>query len=438
MVVALAAPGSAAADDLLSERLSVSDAVDRTCTERSLSGASGTDQRSVTAPATGWIVARLEGDGPGDWDLGVFDADSGRAVAGSASFGTKEVAQGFVTQGQHLTVQACRRSGGAGANLAVSSTAVDTKAVEPPQLVNVSTPNAARKSELQSLGLDLTEAGGPKALVVVLHGAKDAQKLRDHKFTYTVVVKDLAARDARDRAADQQFSRDVSASDFPSGRTTYRHLADYQNDLKQLARTNPDLVKPIACPRDLERPRGRRDRDHRRRRGQRRQARLPAHGRPPRARVAVGRARDGVRLRAAQGYSDGDARARRLVRDTRTIVIPIVNPDGFNTSREAGELRRRGDGRDAATTTGEQLSRRFTYEYRRKNCRCPTLGGRRLQRSADPASSESASTRTATTAASGAARARAPTCSTQNYRGAGPVLRARDARTSASSSRRAR
>ena len=50
------------------------------------------------------------------------------------------------------------------------------------------------------------------------------------------------------------------------------------------------------------------------------------------------------------GYRRGDARVRRLVSTTRTIVIPIVNPDGFNASREAGELsaRRR---RVAATPT---------------------------------------------------------------------------------------
>jgi hypothetical protein len=39
------------------------------------------------------------------------------------------------------------------------------------------------------------------------------------------------------------------------------------------------------------------------------------------------------------GYRDGDARAQRLVGTTRTIVVPVVNSDGFNASREAGELR---------------------------------------------------------------------------------------------------
>jgi hypothetical protein len=33
------------------------------------------------------------------------------------------------------------------------------------------------------------------------------------------------------------------------------------------------------------------------------------------------------------GYDAGDARAKALVQKTRTIVVPVVNPDGFNYSR---------------------------------------------------------------------------------------------------------
>ena len=37
------------------------------------------------------------------------------------------------------------------------------------------------------------------------------------------------------------------------------------------------------------------------------------------------------------GYKAGDARATRIVQNSRNIVVPIVNPDGFNGSRSAGE-----------------------------------------------------------------------------------------------------
>ena len=63
-----------------------------------------------------------------------------------------------------------------------------------------------------------------------------------------------------------------------------------------------------------------------------------------------------------KGYKAGDARVRRLMDATRTIVIPIVNPDGFNASREAGE----DDGREGPDETANLA---LPYEYHRKNCR---------------------------------------------------------------------
>ena len=63
-----------------------------------------------------------------------------------------------------------------------------------------------------------------------------------------------------------------------------------------------------------------------------------------------------------KGYKAGDARVRTLMDATRTIVVPIVNPDGFNASREAGE----DDGREGPDETANLA---IPYEYHRKNCR---------------------------------------------------------------------
>ena len=49
----------------------------------------------------------------------------------------------------------------------------------------------------------------------------------------------------------------------------------------------------------------------------------------------------------------GDPRAERIVRATRTIVVPIINPDGFAISRSAERLG------DFSV---------FDYEMKRKNC----------------------------------------------------------------------
>ena len=50
---------------------------------------------------------------------------------------------------------------------------------------------------------------------------------------------------------------------------------------------------------------------------------------------------------------------------TRTIVVPIVNPDGFNVSREAGELYMHGDG--AGTTGRQRRDRRRRVHPRRRH-----------------------------------------------------------------------
>ena len=72
------------------------------------------------------------------------------------------------------------------------------------------------------------------------------------------------------------------------------------------------------------------------------------------------------------GYRSGDPRVRDLVSRTRTIVIPIVNPEGFNTSREAGQMAGAGNGRGGPDETPNLL---VPYEYQRKNCRVNNTSG---------------------------------------------------------------
>ena len=116
------------------------------------------------------------------------------------------------------------------------------------------------------------------------------------------------------------------------------------------------------------------------------------------------------------GYKSGDARARRLVGDVRTIVIPVVNPDGFNISREAGEAQGGGDGR-GTPNPGEdnETANIVSHPVRVPAQELPPARGR--ERATAPARRPAwprrAWTRTATTARSGAARARAATSPTR-------------------------
>jgi hypothetical protein len=371
--LSLVAVSQAGAADLVNERVTVAKAVDRTCFTKLLSGSTGVAKRDFTVPATGQLNARLTG-GSGDWDLAVFRKVGGAAIAAGSSRGADEVAGGYGFFGEKLTVQACRRSGtGNAANLNVELIPIENGRPEISKLVNVIAPSRKERNRLNSLGLDVTEHGTSKTLGVVLHGADDEAKLRKAGFDFKVEIPDLVADSARARKADARFKTTASASKLPSGRTAYRRLADYTEELKKLAADNPTLVKPITLPfktwegRTVE--------------GIEITENVSARdGKPVFLQMGVHHAREWPSGEHAMewayelinGYKSGDARTKKLVQNTRTIVVPIVNPDGFNASREAGELQGGGDGRGTpnAGETDETVNiLTHPNEYRRKNCR---------------------------------------------------------------------
>jgi Zinc carboxypeptidase len=380
IVGALAAAIPASAAGLLSKQVSAGQAVDRSCTAKRLSDGDGYAHDTVTMPSAGSVTARLTAAG-GDWDVAVFEADTGQVVAGSGYRGSDEVATGLAIAGERLVVQSCRVSGSvSSASLSVEASAIDTSNVQRAQLVRVSTPTLERRNELAGLGLDVTEHGGPGYLEVVLHGAADAQNLAANNFVYTVEVPDLVLAAKRDRAADARFAAANASSDFPSGQSTYRRLFDYSEDMKRLAREHPDLVRPITLNHQtyegrpvegIEIATNPNARD----------------GRPVFLQMGLHHAREWPSGEHAMewayelilGYRRGDPRVRQLVESTRTIVVPVVNPDGFNASREAGQLFLNGDGADTDLDgSGDISDEEFILaaaahpnEYRRKNCRLP-------------------------------------------------------------------
>jgi murein tripeptide amidase MpaA len=324
----------------------------------------GVDGFDVTATSTGLVRARLDPVGQrgrerdADWDVAVFDQATGRVVAASAGFRSYEVADGFVKAGDKLRVQGCRIAGDArSVNVSVTfvaQPATATGSADKTQLVAVDTPARADKNKLVRQDFDLTEAATDTTVDVVLHGQADAARLRDAGFTYTVKIDDLAGHIARTREADRRYAASATRSDLPSGRTTYRRLADYDYEMKDLARRHPSLVKQITLAhrsvegRDIDgieiTP----------------NVANTADGKPIFLNMGVHHAREWPSGESAlewaydliNGYGR-DQRTTRLVSATRNIVVPIVNPDGFSVSREATE---RGDAAAQA------------YEYKRKNC----------------------------------------------------------------------
>jgi zinc carboxypeptidase len=413
----------ASARALLEDTLAAKRSVDRSCGARLVTGSKARVHRRLTAPATGWIEARLSpvGRRGGDWDVAVFNRSNRRLVAASAGFESTEVASGPVIRGEPLVVQACRRKGRGRVALDVAFTPTRGGTAEIPSIVRVSAPSRARRQELVGLGLDLTEHATKSFVDVVLHGAADARKLRRSKFIFRTLIGNVLKADARQRSADRRFAARVRASALPSGRTTYRRLADYEDDMKKLVRENPKLVRPFTLPFKTYEGRtvsgieitedvGVRD------------------GKPRFYDMGLHHAREWPSgehtiewaFELVKGYKSRDARTRRLVRSTRTLFVPVVNPDGFNASREAGELQGAGGGRGGDETMETANVASHPNEYRRKNCRFidDSQGGSCVQPSAGLAEPGVDPNRNYGALWGGPGASSDPTA--QDYRGPGP------------------
>lgn len=356
--LALPAGTAGAAQNILRADKSVA----RSCFAKVLpKGTSGTDRRELTSTVDGLVQARLKptSGAEGDWDIAVFDKATGAIVAASAALRTHELAESFVKKGQELVVQGCRYGGSAGqAQLGVDFLALTPQGTpttaQKAQLVRVQTPTRADKTELTSLGLDVTEKGDATGVEVVLANDADRQTLKNSGFKSQVIEADLSAKSVADAKTDRQYAATTAASALPSGRTSYRHLYDYNYEMKELARKNPGLVSAFTMPestwegRDVVGIEIASD------------VKNVTDGKPVNFTMGVHHAREwpaGEHVmewayELVNGYAH-DAAIRAMVGKTRNIVVPIINPDGFEISREAEP---KGD------------FTRFDYEMKRKNC----------------------------------------------------------------------
>ena len=350
----LTAPALASAD-IVDTSIRAVDARERVCVSEPVSGA-GVVQQRVTATASGLVRATLAGSG--DWDLAVFDAASGQPVAGSASFGASELAEGVAAKGQPLIVQACRRSGTADtARLTVRSIPLPAPSGQKIQLLRIALPTQASRDLLDATAIDQTEHAEPNAQDVMAYGPSDLLKLTQAGLTYTVVTPDVVAAD---RAA-LRASAPTDVKALPSGRTSYRHLAGYQADMKALVEANPTLVKPLT----LKNP----TLEGRPVEGIEITPDVAAKdGKPVFLQMGVHHAREWPAgempmewaIDLVKSYKAGDPRTRELLEKTRVIVVPIINPDGFNLSREAPI--------DSLQPVVDP-----SFAYKRRNCRVTDL-----------------------------------------------------------------
>ncbi|MFB9297786.1 M14 family zinc carboxypeptidase [Kibdelosporangium philippinense] len=363
VIFGIAVPSATAADNVMRADGSAGQACYESVQSRR---AQGIDQREVTSTVDGLIQARLAPrDGAeGDWDIAVFDKATGKVVAASSALRSRELAESFVKKNQQLIVQACRYSGSARAVtvgldfLALTPQGTPTGVAEQPQraeVVRVETPERTDKSKLLALGLDVTEKGDETGIEVVLADDADRKTLRDSGLRSTVINPDLSTTSREDAAKDREYAATTQTSGLPSGRTSYRHLYEYEFELKELARKNPKLVKaftlnhPSIEGRDVLGVEIATD------------VANIADGKPVNVTMGVHHAREWPASEHAiewayelvNGYQN-DPAIKSLVGKTRNIIVPIVNVDGFSISREAEP---KGD------------FSRFDYEMKRKNCK---------------------------------------------------------------------
>ena len=247
------------------------------------------------------------------------------------------------------------------------SSAEDAFAVK---LVTVDTPTRAHKDLLTTLGLDLTEHAGQDYVEVVLHTPADERALREAGLTWDVRIPDLVAREAEINRIDAEYAAAVEESPLPSGRTAYRSLADYEADMDRLAEEYPDIVKPIVIGTSLEGKPIRGIEIGRDVHG-------PEDGRPVFLMFGVHHAREWpsgehtmeFAFDLVQRYGEG-ARITRLLDESRVIVVPVSNPDGFEKSYESGQII------DFSGTPADEVEDGLVTilatpgnAYKRKNCR---------------------------------------------------------------------
>jgi hypothetical protein len=240
------------------------------------------------------------------------------------------------------------------------------------QLVRVNVPTQQDRDRLTALGLDLTEHGGPTYVEVVLHRIEDATRLATAGFTWTVTIPDLALRQRQNNEISAQYAAATTTSPLPSGRDTYRTLRDYEQELRTLAASNPALVRLFSL-------------DHRSLEGRQilgieisRNVTSTTDGKPTFLMMGLHHAREWpsgehtmeFAYELIRGVSTGDARITGLLDKARVLVVPVVNPDGFEQSRKWGDIVdiREIDNGGTVTILGNPGN-----AYKRKNCRLEGL-----------------------------------------------------------------
>ncbi|SDG31219.1 M14 family zinc carboxypeptidase [Klenkia brasiliensis] len=246
------------------------------------------------------------------------------------------------------------------------TTATAQETVFAPQLVSIDTPTREARQLVESLGLD-TAGAGPGTTDVVLHTPADLDVLGAAGLGYDVRIPDLVARSVEINQQNAAYAAATDRSPLPSGRDAYRTLDDYDTDMAALALHHRDLVKTFTLPH--------RSLDGRLIQGIEigRDVNGPDTGLPVFLMMGLHHAREWPSGEMTMEFAydlvlnyGRDQRITDLVNRSRIVIVPVVNPDGFDRSITDGALL---DGR--VVDDGGTVSILGTpgAAYMRKNCR---------------------------------------------------------------------
>src|SRR3954447_6636314 len=356
--------------------VSVAKAASTSCGSGLLDGRSGVNVTRWTATDDGSVNIRLAGDERNDWDLALFDGAGARRLDASMAPGANEVVQTLVRRGQTLLIQVCRERGRSAAEpLRITPVAVPlappgAEVAQPKQsLVSIPINSGLEVSALERLGLNLDEVPNGNQAIAVLSSPAQGLALTRAGYTYSTLIPDMAAAERTYRARDAQAAA-AAPSALPSGRSTYRHYPDIQADLKKIVSSHPNLARPLVLPkksfqgRDIE---GIEVTDD---------VGANDDGKPTFWLMGVHHAREwpsaeipvefGMYLTSSFG---SDPRVTALLKNVRIVITPVINPDGYITSRESTDPADQSQDPGMAPSLAESVAPPGgSLAYRRKNC----------------------------------------------------------------------
>lgn len=350
-------------------------AVARECAAERHVGDEGVGVRAWRAPATGLLDIELAGGPGGDWDLAVFHPREERAAGASSAFGSDERVTTWVTRGERLLIQGCRRSADGPRSVPLSFDLFPRSSIPPVSHERISLESVAilgtdDLARLEALGLDLTHDVSPDAATVATYSDAERALLAASGFAARTLVGDLVAAGEADRAQEARQAKALRrGAGLPSGRTAYREYSDYTTEMKGLAEDNPTIAREVTIGNTFE---------NRPIQGLEIAGNVNAtgDGRPVYLNMGVHHAREWpsgelpmeFAIDLVNGYGS-DPRITGLLDDVRVFVFPVVNVDGFLASRSYGYTAT-----DDTSDGGIPDAFADRNAYKRKNCR-PTGPG---------------------------------------------------------------